>query len=89
MKIFLTPKHISHTYNEQFDRISHTYLEGKTVLFFLDKIMQKTAPFSGSVPLIFMTAGILYLSPLEGVKPPREGDRHSPYYANMRLEFIN
>ena len=31
----------------------------------------------------------LYLSPLEGAKPPREGDRHSPYYANMRLEFIN
>ena len=33
--------------------------------------------------------GSLYLSPLEGAKPPREGDRHSPYYANMRLEFIN
>ena len=31
----------------------------------------------------------LYLSPLEGAKPLREGDRHSPYYANMRLEFIN
>ena len=59
MKIFLTPKHISHTYNEQFDRISHTYLEGKMVLFFLDKIMQKTAPFSGSVPPNFMTVGIL------------------------------
>ena len=24
----------------------------------------------------------MYLSPLEGAKPPREGDRHSPYYAN-------
>ena len=33
--------------------------------------------------------GRMYLSPLEGAKPPREGDRHSPYYANMRLEFIN
>ena len=43
----------------EFNQISHTYLEGKAVLFFLDKITQKTAPFSGSVPPNFMTAGIL------------------------------
>ena len=43
----------------EFNQISHTYLEGKAVLLFLDKITQKTAPFSGSVPPNFMTAGIL------------------------------
>ena len=26
---------------------------------------------------------------LEGGEAPKRGDRHSPYYANMRLEFIN
>ena len=28
----------------EFNQISHTYLAGKTVLFFLDKIMQKADP---------------------------------------------